>query len=124
MRVAYAKAEERLGDGENDVLITLGADPAPGVTSLKLFSRLNRPVCSPHYLRRQGAALNTVERSPPPTFCMTRTVRAGANGLPRPDCRMSMSATDRSSPISIFWRRRSSPVTEWRCVRSRFFATN
>ena len=50
MRVAYAKAEDRLGDGENDVLITLGADPTPGVTSLKLFSRLNRPVCSPHYL--------------------------------------------------------------------------
>ncbi|UVK56388.1 LysR family transcriptional regulator [Mesorhizobium sp. AR02] len=50
MRVAYAKAEDRLGDDENDVLITLGADPTPGVTSLKLFSRLNRPVCSPHYL--------------------------------------------------------------------------
>ena len=50
MRVAYAKAEDRLGDGDNDVLITLGADPTPGVTSLKLFSRLNRPVCSPHYL--------------------------------------------------------------------------
>jgi LysR family glycine cleavage system transcriptional activator len=49
MRVAYARAEEKLGDGENDVLITLGADPTPGVTSLKLFSRLNRPVCSPHY---------------------------------------------------------------------------
>ena len=39
MRVAYAKAEDRLGDGDNDVLITLGADPTPGVTSLKLFSR-------------------------------------------------------------------------------------
>ena len=50
MRVAYAKAEDRLGDGDNDVLITLGADPTPGVTSLKLFSRLNRPVCSPYYL--------------------------------------------------------------------------
>ncbi|ANT48835.1 LysR substrate-binding domain-containing protein [Mesorhizobium amorphae] len=50
MRVAYAKADERLGDGQNDVLITLGADPSPDVTSLKLFSRFNRPVCSPHYL--------------------------------------------------------------------------
>ncbi|TGQ67686.1 LysR family transcriptional regulator [Mesorhizobium sp. M00.F.Ca.ET.186.01.1.1] len=49
MRVAYAKADDRLRDGENDVLITLGADPTPGVTSLKLFSRLNRPVCSPYY---------------------------------------------------------------------------
>lgn len=50
MRVAYAKADERFIDGQNDVLITLGADPSPDVTSLKLFSRLNRPVCSPHYL--------------------------------------------------------------------------
>ena len=55
MRVAYAKAEDRLGDDENDVLITLGADPTPGVTSLKLFSRLNRPVCSPHYLAGKGS---------------------------------------------------------------------
>ncbi|CAN7176888.1 LysR substrate-binding domain-containing protein [Mesorhizobium sp. LjNodule214] len=53
MRVAYAKADERLGDGQNDVLITLGADPSPDVTSLRLFSRFNRPVCSPHYLARR-----------------------------------------------------------------------
>ena len=50
MRVVYAQAEERLSDGDNDVLITLGADPAADVISLKLFSRMNRPVCSPHYL--------------------------------------------------------------------------
>jgi DNA-binding transcriptional LysR family regulator len=49
MRVAYARAEERLGDGENDVLVTLGADPTSGVTNIRLFSRMNRPVCSPYY---------------------------------------------------------------------------
>jgi LysR family glycine cleavage system transcriptional activator len=54
IRVAYAKAEDRLDDDDNDVLITLGADPSPHVTSLKLFSRISRPACSPHYLARKG----------------------------------------------------------------------
>ena len=61
MRVMYARADEKLRDGENDVLITLGADPSPDVTSLKLFSRINRPVCSPHYLARKGR-IETVEQ--------------------------------------------------------------
>jgi DNA-binding transcriptional LysR family regulator len=52
IRVAYAKAEDRLDD--NDILITLGADPSPRATSLKLFSRISRPACSPHYLARKG----------------------------------------------------------------------
>ncbi len=52
IRVAYAKAEDRLGG--DDILITLGADPSPQVTSLKLFSRVSRPACSPHYLARKG----------------------------------------------------------------------
>ena len=55
IRVAYAKAEDRLEDDDNDVLITLGADPSPDVTSLKLFSRISRPACSPHYLARAKA---------------------------------------------------------------------
>lgn len=54
VRVAYAKAEDRLHDDDNDVLITLGADPSPDVSSLKLFSRVSRPACSPHYLARRG----------------------------------------------------------------------
>lgn len=54
IRVAYAKAEDRLEDDDNDILITLGADPSPDVTSLKLFSRISRPACSPHYLARKG----------------------------------------------------------------------
>lgn len=54
IRVAYAKAEDRLKDDDNDVLITLGADPSPTAASLKLFSRMSRPACSPHYLARKG----------------------------------------------------------------------
>ena len=54
IRVAYAKADDRLDDDDNDILITLGADPSPHVTSLKLFSRISRPACSPHYLARKG----------------------------------------------------------------------
>ncbi|RVD30390.1 LysR substrate-binding domain-containing protein [Mesorhizobium sp. M4B.F.Ca.ET.017.02.2.1] len=54
IRVAYAKAEDRLEDDDNDVLITLGADPSPAAASLKLFSRMSRPACSPHYLARKG----------------------------------------------------------------------
>jgi DNA-binding transcriptional LysR family regulator len=54
IRVAYAKAEDRLKDDDNDVLITLGADPSPSAASLKLFSRTSRPACSPHYLARKG----------------------------------------------------------------------
>lgn len=54
IRVAYAKAEDRLEDGDNDILITLGADPSPRAASLKLFSRISQPACSPHYLARKG----------------------------------------------------------------------
>lgn len=54
IKVVYAKAEERLADGESDVLITLGADPAADVSSRKLFSRASHPVCSPHYLARHA----------------------------------------------------------------------
>lgn len=53
IRVAYAKAEDRLDD-DNDILITLGADPSPRASSLKLFSRISKPACSPHYLARKG----------------------------------------------------------------------
>ncbi|WP_296736545.1 LysR substrate-binding domain-containing protein [Mesorhizobium sp.] len=54
IRVAYAKAEDRLEEDDNNILITFGADPSPHVTSLKLFSRISRPACSPHYLARRG----------------------------------------------------------------------
>lgn len=59
VRVVYAKADERLSDSDNDVLITLGEDPSPGVSSLRLFSRINLPVCSPHYRARHGGLATT-----------------------------------------------------------------
>ena len=52
IRVAYAKAEDRRDDGDND--IPFGADPSPRASSLKLFSRVSNPACSPHYLARKG----------------------------------------------------------------------
>jgi len=52
LRVIYAKASDRLADFDADVLITLTAGDEAGTTSRKLFSRINRPVASPHYLAR------------------------------------------------------------------------
>jgi LysR family transcriptional regulator, glycine cleavage system transcriptional activator len=52
LRVIYAKASDRLADLEADVLITLTSGSEAGTTSRKLFSRINRPVASPHYLAR------------------------------------------------------------------------
>lgn len=53
-QVLYARADERLSDRDYDVLITTGRDPSPGTKSVKLFSRVNKPVCSPRYLEREG----------------------------------------------------------------------
>ncbi|CAN7638454.1 LysR substrate-binding domain-containing protein [Rhizobium sp. LjRoot254] len=52
LRVIYAKASDRLADFDADVLITLTAGNEAGTTNRKLFSRINRPVASPHYLSR------------------------------------------------------------------------
>jgi LysR family transcriptional regulator, glycine cleavage system transcriptional activator len=54
VQVFYAQAEQRLGDGEYDVLITLGEDSSGDVERRHLFSRASKPVCSPHYLARSG----------------------------------------------------------------------
>ena len=54
VQVLYAQAEQRLGDGEYDVLITLGEDSSGDVERRRLFSRASKPVCSPHYLARSG----------------------------------------------------------------------
>lgn len=51
LRVQYAMADDKLGQSELDILITYGEDLAEGVVSERLFSRINKPVCSPHYLR-------------------------------------------------------------------------
>ena len=54
VQVLYAQAEQRLDDGEYDVLITLGDDASGDVERRRLFSRASKPVCSPHYLARVG----------------------------------------------------------------------
>ncbi|MGE6785046.1 LysR substrate-binding domain-containing protein [Ensifer adhaerens] len=54
VKVVYAMAEQRLRETGCDILITLGADPAEGIRSDPLFSRINRPVASPRYLERKG----------------------------------------------------------------------
>jgi DNA-binding transcriptional LysR family regulator len=54
LRVIYAKASDRLGDLDADVLITLTAGNEKATASRRLFSRANRPVASPHYLARKG----------------------------------------------------------------------
>ena len=52
LRVIYAKASDRLADLDADVLITLTSGDEAGTVGRKLFSRVNRPVASPHYLAR------------------------------------------------------------------------
>jgi DNA-binding transcriptional LysR family regulator len=50
VRILYARAEEAFDEDVSDVLITLGAPRSPDLDSRRLFSRVNRPVASPHYL--------------------------------------------------------------------------
>lgn len=54
VQVLYARAEERIADGDYDVLITMAEDPSPDVDRRRLFSRASKPVCSPYYLARTG----------------------------------------------------------------------
>ncbi len=52
LQVLYAQADNRLSDGDYDILITLGEDTAAHVKSEKIFSRATRPVCSPGFLEK------------------------------------------------------------------------
>lgn len=54
IRVVYAKANDRLNDSDLDVLITYGEDESRNVLSQHLFSRINTPVCNPHFLKQHG----------------------------------------------------------------------
>jgi LysR family transcriptional regulator, glycine cleavage system transcriptional activator len=54
LRVVYAQANERLGPADLDILITYGEDHSRGVVCERLFSRINKPVCSSHFLREHG----------------------------------------------------------------------
>ncbi|MCX7278287.1 MAG: LysR substrate-binding domain-containing protein [Burkholderiales bacterium] len=54
IRVAYAHADEKLASSNLDVLITYGEDPSKEVITEPLFSRINKPVCSPHFMTKHG----------------------------------------------------------------------
>lgn len=54
LQVAYASADQRLTDGALDVLITFGESEEPNTHVAKLFSRINKPVCSPGFLEARG----------------------------------------------------------------------
>ncbi len=56
VQVRYAAAQDRLRTAGYDVLVTLGPDPDPGTESRVLFSRVNMPVCSRHFLAEHGPA--------------------------------------------------------------------
>jgi DNA-binding transcriptional LysR family regulator len=61
LRVVYARASDRFGDLDADVLITLTAGDERGTMNHRLFSRANRPVASPHYLARRPVPLVTAQ---------------------------------------------------------------
>ncbi len=54
VQVLYAQAEQRMQDGEYDVLITLSEESSADIDRRRIFSRASKPVCSPHYLARIG----------------------------------------------------------------------
>ena len=54
IRVVYAQADEKLASSNLDVLITYGEDGSKDVITEPLFSRINKPVCSPHFLAKRG----------------------------------------------------------------------
>lgn len=54
LQVFYATADQRLSEGTLDVLITFGESEEPSTHVAKLFSRINKPVCSPVFLESRG----------------------------------------------------------------------
>jgi LysR family transcriptional regulator, glycine cleavage system transcriptional activator len=54
VRVVYATSGESILNGDLDVLISTGETEAPGVQSTRLFSRVNKPVCSQLFFAEHG----------------------------------------------------------------------
>lgn len=52
IRVQYAHAQEAFDHDKHDVLITLSRAETEACRAIKLFSRINKPVASPHYIRQ------------------------------------------------------------------------
>lgn len=56
IRVVYARVDEELKDSTLDVLITYSEKEEAGTRAEKLFSRVNKPVCSRDFLEKRGPA--------------------------------------------------------------------
>lgn len=54
IRVVYAQVDEELRDSTLDVLITYSEREEAGTRAAKLFSRINKPVCSRGFLEERG----------------------------------------------------------------------
>lgn len=54
VKVVYATADEKLKDSNLDILITYGLDDSKKIKATRLFSRINKPVCSPKFLEQHG----------------------------------------------------------------------
>lgn len=53
MRVEYARAQEAFDPDKHDVLITLSRADGETCRSIRLFSRMNKPVASAHYVNQR-----------------------------------------------------------------------
>lgn len=58
MRVQYAHAEEAFDRDRHDVLITLTRPGSEACQSTKIFSRMNKPVASAHYVKQSPQLLS------------------------------------------------------------------
>ena len=54
IHLVYARTNERLGGSPLDILITFVEDESQHVIGHHLFSRTNKPVCSPAFLKKYG----------------------------------------------------------------------
>ncbi|PBB22317.1 LysR family transcriptional regulator [Mesorhizobium sp. WSM4307] len=59
MRVEYAHAQEAFDPDKHDVLITLSRADSEGYRSIRLFSRMNKPVASAHYVKQKPQVLQS-----------------------------------------------------------------
>ncbi|MER8370881.1 LysR family transcriptional regulator [Mesorhizobium sp. M1378] len=59
MRVEYAHAQEAFNPDKHDVLITVSRADSEAGRSTKLFSRMNKPVASAHYVQQKPELLES-----------------------------------------------------------------
>ena len=109
-RCSTPRRNSACGDGEYDVLITLGEDSSGDVERRRLFSRASKPVCSPHYLARIGQARDAAgDPREAQTCCTTKAAPSGRTGSQPPASSRRASCAARCSRISTCSARRSLP---------------